>query len=83
MDSQSDNIIKKSWEEYEKMKTKIVELEAEIDRLRAILEPPEDDYDYDKCTGKFHRALLTMMRKESEERAKRVRVTNTYGFKNE
>jgi hypothetical protein len=77
-----NEVIKKSWEEYNKLQVKVVELEAEIDRLRAIV-GEDGEYDYDKCTGKFDRALFAMLKKESEERAKRVRVTNTYGFKNE
>lgn len=78
-----NEVIKKSWEEYERLKVKIVELENEIDRLRAIVgEDGDYDYDYDRCVGQFDRALLLMMKKESEERAKRVKITNTYGFKN-
>lgn len=67
---------------YENMKLKIVDLEAEVDRLRAII-GEDGEYDYDECTGKFDRAFFATLRKESEERAKRVRITNTYGFKNE
>lgn len=77
-----NEVIKKSWEEYEKLKVKIIDLEAEIDRLRAIV-GEDGEYDYDKCTGKFDRDFFAMLRKESEERAKRVKITNTYGFKNE
>ncbi len=77
-----NEVIKKSWEEYNRLKVKVVELEAEIGRLTAALEKYEEYEDY-RCVGEFDRSLLLMMRKESEERAKRVRVTNTYGFKNE
>jgi hypothetical protein len=81
-DDDYDKVIKKSWEEYKKLQVKIDELETEIDRLRAIV-GEDGEYDYDKCVGQFNRDLILMIKKESEERAKRVRVTNTYGFKNE
>ena len=79
-----NEVIKKSWEEYNRLKVKVVELEAEIDRLRAIL-GEDGEYDYDECVEEFNRDLISMTRKGRfiENPPERVRITNTYGFKNE
>lgn len=76
-----NEVIKKSWEEYEKLKVKIVELENEIDRLRAIL-AAELDYD-DDYQENFRKMYVSLMKKQSGERTEKVKITNTYGFKNE
>lgn len=68
MDSRTAELIRENYENYAKLKIKIDEIDAEIARLRAILEPQED---YDKCVGEFDRALLSMIRRESERRAKK------------